>query len=373
MKKALVVFLILAVAGGLFAEISWGGNVSTGIGVGFDNTDADPTLGLIRSRGDNGFQVQFKASGKVATENYGTFTGDIGYRGSVGKFGATDGALTYNGFDAGRLTWAAPGSLGLTLAVGDGGPGGTGTMGGWNTTLTAGEGQGLAARLIPVTGLTIAASAVFGRAQTTFDKIVYAAGVKYALPDLLNVAANVNFDQTKGDKEKLNVAAGVDILPLVKAMGFTAMAFDALTRNGISAAKSDIGIGENIGFKTGDLSLSLGARQLFWGGDKDDAHEFIPMRFNLGVSYKVSDLITVGIDGRYVIGNTPGWNYRDAGNMSDLDWKKDKSALGISPYVTFSVGGPQIQLGYNLQNDMSKDKGAVTMQHLVYGTFNVNF
>jgi len=372
MKKALVVFLILAVAGGLFAEISWGGNVSTGIGFGWDDTDADGTLGLIRNRGDNGFQVQFKASGKVATENYGTFTGDIGFRGSVGKFGGSDGALTYGGFDAGRLTWVVPGSLGLTLAIGDGGPGGTGTMGDYDTTLDAGGGQGLAAQLKPIPGLTIAASAIFGRPQTTIDKVVYAAGVKYSAADLLDVAANVNYNQTKDDKKKLDAAFGVSILPIVKAMGFTALAFDVRTNNGIGANNSDIGVGERIGFKVADLSLTLRAKQLFWGGS-DPNPDFIPIKINLEANYKVSDLITVGIDGRYVIGNAPSFNYRNAGEIGDAGWNKGKAALGISPYVTLSVGGPSIQLGYNLQKDQSDGAAGKTLQHLIYGTFNVNF
>jgi len=377
MKKALVVFLILAVAGGLFAEISWSGNAQTGIGIGFDDTDADPILGMVRNRGENGLQLQFVMGGKVATENYGTFTGNIGFRGSYGRFGGADGAATMAWIEDPRLTWAVPGPLGLTLALGNGGPGGTGTMGDIDTNLDAGGGWGLAAQLKPVAGLTLAGSAIYGAAQKKLDELVYAFGAKYSAADLLDVAANVQFNQTKPDKEQLNFAAGVSILPIVKALGFSALAFDVRTNNGIGAASSDISVGERIGFNAGDLSLLLRANQLFWGGDNDAAHDFIPMKFNLEVGYKVSDLVKVGIDGRYIIGNKPAFNYRNAGEINGAGWNKDKSGLGISPYVQFSVGGPTILLGYNLQKEMTDGAapaaGAPTLQHLIYGTIHVNF
>jgi hypothetical protein len=377
MKKALVVFLILAVAGGLFAEITWGAGVSTGIGFGWDDTDADGTLGLIRNRGENGFRISFAMNGKVATEDYGTFSGVMGVRGQVGQFGGTDGAGAFEWTEDARLTWAAPGPLGLTLGVGAGGPGGTGTMGDIDTNLDAGGGAGLAAQLKPIAGLTIAASAIFGRAQTTLDKVVYAAGVKYSAADLLDVAANVQFNQAAtDDKQKMNVAAGVSILPIVKALGFNALAFDVRTNNGLSSSTSYLAIGERIGFAAGDLSLLLRARQLMWMGDDDGAHDFMPMKFNLEVGYTVSPLVKVGIDGRYITGNAPAFNYRNAGEMNDAGWNKDKVGLGVSPYVTFSVGGPSIQLGYNLQKDMSDPapaSGTRSLQHMVYGTFNVTF
>jgi len=378
MKKALVVFLILAVAGGLFAEFSWSGNLSSGIGVGFDDTDADPVLGIVRNRGENGLQVQFVFNGKVASENYGTVTGSLGFRGSLDRFGGADGTVTRAGIEDPRVKWELGGPLGLTLQIGAGGPAGTATMGGWNTTLTAGEGNGLAVQLKPVAGLTVAASAIFGLKQATFDQIVWAGGVRYDVPDLLSVAANLNFDQTKTDeKQKLNVAAGVSLAPLVKALGFTALAFDVRTANGLGSTTSDIGIGENIGFAAGDLSLSLGARQLLLYGTDDAAHDFIPMRYNLGVTYKVSDMVTLGIDGRYVIGATPDWNYRVPSEGFDLAWGKDKSGFGIAPYATFSLGGPTVQLGYNLRKDMTDGvapaAGAPTLQHLIYGTVSVNF
>jgi uncharacterized spore protein YtfJ len=378
MKKALVVFLILAVAGGLFAEVTFGGHAETGYGYGWDDTDADGTVGLIRGRGENGLRIGFTLSGKVVTENYGTFSGSLGLRHQVDRFGGADGNAYYlNFFEDPRLTWTTGNSIGLILGIGTGGPGGTGTMGDFDTNLDAGGGNGLAAQIKPIAGLTVAASAIFGRAQTTLDKIVYAAGVKYSATDLLDVAANVAYNQAAADdKEKLNAAFGVSILPIVKALGFSALAFDARTFDGIGGSKSYIGVGERIGFNAGDLSLLLRARQLFWGGDDDGAHDFIPMKFNLEVGYKVSDLIKVGIDGRYIIGNAPAFNFRNAGEINDAGWNKDKVGLGVSPYVAFSVGGPTITLGYNLQKDMSDPapaSGTRSLQHLIYGQIHASF
>jgi len=378
MKKALVVFLILAVAGGLFAEISWSGNAQTGVGVGFANEDGnEPVIGIMRNKGDNGLQLQFVMNGKVATENYGTFTGNIGFRGYYGgKFGG-DGTATMAWIEDPRLTWAAGGPLNLTLALGNGGPGGTGTMGDFDTNLDAGGGWGLAAQIKPITGLTIAASAIYGPAQKKLDEIVYAFGAKYSAADLLDVAANVKFDQTKDDKEKLNFAAGVSILPIVKGLGFTALAIDFQTANGLGSAKSDFRLGQRIGFKVGDLGLTLRACEFFWGGT-DPNPDFIPMKFNLEASYKVSDLVTIGLDGRYIIGNKPAFNWRNAGEINNAGWNKDQVGLGVSPYVNFNVGGPTITLGYNLQSDMSTNAqkpatGARSLQHLVYGQIHVSF
>jgi len=377
MKKALVVFLILAVAGGLFAEFSFSGHAQTGIGFGWDDTDADGTLGLIRNRGESGLRIGFTFSGKVATEDYGTFSGSLGLRHSVNQFGGDSNGYSLVYFEDPRLTWVVPGSLGLTLGIGTGGPGGTTTPGDIDTNLTAGEGQGLAAQLKPITGLTLAASAIFGRPQTTLDKVVYAFGAKYSLVDLLDIAANVNYDQTKDDKEKINFAAGVSILPIVKPLGFTALAFDFRTNNGFGGDNSDIGIGERIGFAAGDLSLLLRARQLLWmGKDDDKKHDFIPMHFYLEAGYKVSGLVKVGIDGKYIIGSKPAFNFRNAWEMNHAGWTKDAAGLGISPYVAFSVGGPTITLGYNLQKDMSDPaplSGTRSMQHLIYGQIHLSF
>jgi hypothetical protein len=356
----------------LFAEISWSGSAQAGYGVGFDNTDAPEVLGLVRNRGENGLRLGAVASGKVATENYGTFTGTFGLRTGMDKFGGAEGAKALELTDDTRLTWALS-TLPLTIALGQGGPGGTGTMGDYDTNLDAGGGWGIAAQLKPITGLTLAASAIYGPAQTTFDKITYAFGAKFSAADLLDVAANVNYNQTNADdKKKMNLAAGVSILPIVKAIGFSAMAFDVRTNNGLGANNSDIGVGARIGFGAAGLSLTLRARTLLWMGT-DPNPGFMPLKANVEASYKASDLITIGIDGRYIIGNAPAFNYRNAGEMNDAGWNKDKAGIGISPYVNFNVGGPVIKLGYNLQNDQSVGASGRTLQHLVYGTIEVSF
>jgi len=54
MKKALVVLLILAVAGGLFAQVSFNGSVETGLAVGFtDQEDSKAQVDFIQNRGDH--------------------------------------------------------------------------------------------------------------------------------------------------------------------------------------------------------------------------------------------------------------------------------------------------------------------------------
>jgi hypothetical protein len=261
----------------------------------------------------------------------------------------------------------------LVLAIGSGGPGGTGTMGAYDTNLDAGGGNGLAMQYKFTPALTFAASALFGRAQTTFDKVAYAAGIKYSAADLLAVAANVKYDQAAADKKQMNLAAGVSLAPLVSSLGFTALAFDATTDGtGFGAADSYIGVGESIGFKTGDLSLSLSAKELLWMGE--GSKDFLPWRVQLGISNPIGN-ITPAVQVRYVSGNAPALtNYQEAGELGDVAFGgKDKAGLGISPQLTFALGGPSLVVGYNLQMDMSDPKPAKSMTHLIYGAFSVSF
>jgi len=374
MKKALVVFLILAVAGGLFATPTVSASLSTGIGIGFDDTDAKAQVDFIRNRGESRWRVDLGLSTSGEKEGYGTY----GASGTVrfdlsGRFNTDGFTQTLNDF---RAFWA-PNSM-IRIEAGQGGSGGFGSMGGWDASNDAFGGNGVKIRINPIAGLSIGASLLSGGVKNVED-MAYAFGVKYTVTDLLAIVANAKFDPSQAESaEKLNFAAGVDfgILSALKTIGFTKLAVDARTANGFGGPKSNLGIGEAINFATGALSLSFGARQLLWMGDAATDPKYIPMRFQVGASYKATDIATVGAEVRYLMGNTVAGNYRNASEMNDVDFKGEKLVgLGISPYVTFNVG-PTIQLGYNLQKDMSDGAGsggAKTMTHLIYATVNVSF
>jgi len=378
MKKALVVFLALALAGGLFAAPTFTGSLSTGIGIGLtDDSDAKAQIDYIRNRGDNGIQADLGVNAAGSKEGYGSYGADITVRASLARFPANADWNNNNAWaiSGGKLWWT-PNDF-LRVDIGDGGPGGMGTMGGFDRSQDVLGGQGLKVKITPITGLTLGVNAFYGRAVKTPDTMKYGFGAKYAVANVLTAVANVTYDLAQTvDAKKFNFAAGVDLgaLSALKAIGFTKIAVDFVSDNGLGANNSDIGIGEAINFATGALSLSFGARQLIFTGT-DAAPGYIPMRFQLGATYKVSDIVSVGAEGRFLLGNVPSLNFRNAGEINDAAFGgKDSKGVGVSPYVQFNVG-PTIQVGYNLQMNMSDPTPATGKKasHLIYATVNVGF
>jgi hypothetical protein len=373
MKKALIVFLILAVAGGLFAQITWGGGVSTGFGVGFDdNDDSKPLVDYIRNRGEHGMRFDFTGNYAGAKEGYGTYGATLTLRGQVARF--TDGETFAFSFDGGRAWWQ-PNSL-LRFDVGDGGPGGFGTPGAIDTSMDVAGGNGLNIRLTPpVTGLTLVGTAFYGKAYKLFEDMSYGFGVKYEAANLILVVGDLVYNPAVA--AKIRIAAGANYLGL-SGLGLSKIAADVRTNN-LGESNSFIDIGEVVTFGKDALTLTAKARQALWLGD-GTPEVSIPMYLQGEVSYKITPEVTAGIEGRYTMGYIPDYNYRNAQEMGvpgeSAFSGKDKSGLGISPQITFNVG-PEIKLGYNLQMDMSKDKPSTTtgktMQHLIYGTVNFSF
>jgi len=382
MKKALVVFLILAVAGGLFAQLSFSGSVSTGFGIGFDDTDMKPLVDYIRDRGDQGLRadINFNYTGggpdKDGNPNpYGSWGAGLGVRGQVDKFATSTYAISING---GSLWWR-PNTLAY-IQLGSGGPNNYGTPGGLGSNQSIGDNAGLKLELTPLgnNNLRIGAHAFYGNvgALKNFEDMNYGLGVNFTQPSLLNVVANFRY-KAEQEKNKFDVNAGANFLGL-SSVGLTKLAADFGTRN-FGASNAYLGIGESITFKALEnlLTLDLSGQQFIWNGD--GTKEFIPMRYRAGLSY-VIDKITPAIQVQYSMGATPSFNYRNANEVGGVDSdasfdKKDNVALGVSPQVTFNFG-PTLVIGYNLQMDMSSPapaSGTRSLQHLIYGTVNISF
>jgi hypothetical protein len=385
MKKALVVFLILAVAGGLFAQTTakFTGSVQTGLGIGFDdNDDSKALVDFVRNRGEQGIRGDVTANISSGPDNqpYGAFGGEITLR--VRQDNILNKSADGNGIlakpDTSVKLWWVPNSF-VRLDVGKGGPGGYGTMGGIDRSQDTLDGNGLKITLTPVSGLTLGAHALYGASVKNLEDMELKFGAKYAVPSLLNVAANLYYlAANKADKaEKVRFGVGANYVGL-SAMGLTKIAADFGTY-GFGTDDFFMGVGEAVGFATGGLTLGVKAQQFIWLGE--GSKDVMPMLFQGDIAYKVSPVVTVGIEGRYKIGALPSYNYRNAGEIGGVDSvaafsAKDVAGLGISPQITFSVG-PTINVGYNLQMDMSKDKPATsagkTMQHLIYATAAISF
>jgi len=379
MKKALVVFLILAVAGGLFAQVTFSGAVNTGIGIGFDNQDdgASPLVNYIRDRGNNGIRAEINAS--YSGE------GDYGKYGAQAKLAAQADRFSGGpGFEAANYNlWWQPNSL-LKLHFGTDGGYDFGLPGGLGENFIRDWHQGLKILVTPGGGLSIGSQIFYGQNQdgrSSLDKLAYGIGVKYGL-DILDIVAlaklDTKADDSRPDTNGLNFGAGVNL----KLIPGLPIGLDVAGYNFLYSKTNYIGVGEKISYNIGALSLGLTAQEFFGLGD--DLEAFIPLLFQATLSYKASDVVSFGIEGRYVMGKAPNYNYRNASEVAGLGdgiasvFVKDnkKAALGVSPSVTFKVG-PEIKLGYNLQMDMTDGVKATeevkTMQHLIYAMFNLSF
>jgi len=213
------------------------------------------------------------------------------------------------------------------------------------------------------------------------DGLTYGFGVKYSLPSLLDINAQAQI-KAASDPAGLYFIAGAKFVG-VPGLGIAAELGGYDFSNSENKA---ISIGEKVDFSTGGLSLNVRAQQLIGMGS--ELEDFMPMLFHGEVSYAVSDVVSLGVQGRYLTGKIPNFNYRNAGEAGNYDihgftpstdvfFKDNKLAtLAISPEINFNVG-PKIKLGYNLQMDMSDgakaDADTRTLQHLIYAQFTVSF
>jgi hypothetical protein len=387
MKKALVILLILAVSGGVFAQVKFSGSVSTGFGIGFDdNDDSKPLVDYIRNRGENGINGTLNASytGGDADDPYGTFGANFNIAASAGKFDGSSIGLAQDGVNL----WWRPNSIAY-IQLGNGGPNNYGTPGGLGRNQSIGDNAGLKLELTPIgNNLKIGAHAFYGLAKKNFEDMNYGLGVNYTMPSLLNVVANFRYKPeetkdsegviTKSKDNKFDVTVGANFLGL-SAVGLTKLAADFGTYN-FGADNAFMGIGEAIQFKALEnlLVLDLSGQQYIWTGE--GTKDFIPMRYRAGLAYTINKIVPA-IQVQYTMGNIPNYNYRNANELGGVGEakhfnNKDLAALGVSPQLTFNFG-PTLMLGYNLQMDMSKDKPSTTtgktMQHLIYAQVAISF
>jgi len=390
MKKALIVLLILAVAGGLFAQttVKVTGSVQTGFAVGLTDEEGDagkPKVDYIRNRGEHGMRADIGVQVRSGADNspYGLFGADATLRARETSIFATDSSLT-QGLNAptANVFWQPNSAAWLQIGTG-GGDIYDVFASGAARDFDLFDSNGLKLRLTPIEGLDIGAQAYYGTPAYLFENMDFGFAVKYTAADLVAVLAKLRYFGKDGggigEDNNVDFSASANFLGL-SGLGLTKLAADVGTF-GLGTDDFFLGIGEKVGFTAAGLSLAVGAQQYMWMGDGDTALS-MPMQFMAEVGYKVSDLVSVGIEGRYNIGAKPKWSgnnqYRNAGEL-DIDWKdaamfagKDLAALGISPSVTFNLG-PTLILGYNLQMDMSKDTGDHTMTNTIYAGLNLAF
>ena len=367
MKRALIVLLLLAVTGGLFAQtLTWSGHVQSGVQVTIPN-DGDTTVSWFNWDNGGSYRLRLGAS----------------YTSADGKAGAA-GSLQMNadsiGIDQGRA-WVYPIDI-LRLQIGRGGPGGFGTIGSFDDGRGAGDANGLSAILTPVLdGASFSVGATIAPSNATFDNTRYNFGIKFGLPGLLNAAASMSYDGAgnAGDGQ-INAGAGVGILALNAASGesgLTTLAIDVSVEN-LTKDIPYLGIGPKVGFRvagvgSGDLSTTLQARIFLPLEDERDLDyavgldlqvPFNSVRFGLDVGFAGRGSLPGIDDTRHTINNPRGWDPVDK-SLGGTD-----PALNIRPWLSFNIGGATLETGWGIQTLLADE---VQMQHGIYARLNVGF
>jgi hypothetical protein len=206
MKKALVVLLILAVAGGVFAQdLKIGGKIFTGLRFQKVDSSANPTVGL--NNDDDDYPARWELTGDFTTENYGA---KFGLRND--NFTAFNNIGIYNAY-----VWAdfLQDIVNVKFGLIDDSVWATeGTEGFHNST-----GGGLRVELKPLTGLNVGFMVGLPTADgvnpTDSAKGPFFTDFEYVLPEtsigaeykssLFNLAAGLKFDSA-GDGFKIDGA-----------------------------------------------------------------------------------------------------------------------------------------------------------------------
>jgi len=368
MKKALIVLLILGVAGGLFAQVTWSGYVNTGIGFAKADDAEDPVFGLmgkdawtdgmrahlnvsyINDDGDGGFEGQFRANGNVGSTANNPYELRRAYAWSKSATGLLE-------FWGGRIDGTYySGNDGL---MGDD----------WFNSI------GLLANISPIDILTIglggyAPEALSGGLPWDGDGLTLFLGIAV---DAGIVGVHSQFHINKGSIDGyVTASAGLGVVDLglgvylwkLNEFG-DAGEFNFFAKVGLNVLD---GLGLNIGGAFGmsqadgtDPWMAFGA----WG---DFAIGIIKpalgVLYNSGSSY------------------LPGWGLAYGanwytGHYADVTYNKNFSYLTINPAVNFGIGPGNLEFGAVLNMDMgegnaagSSDKG---MSYAVYLDYSFSY
>ena len=348
MKKALIVLLALAVAGGLFAQVSFSGGVASGLLLNFD----DDGYGLYTSKSDAGDQYGHDF-GVSYTADSGNAGGNVGFTGGNGEWG----------FDSAKL-WFKPLDM-LTISGGSGGQGGFGTPGPIDPSNGANDLLGINFKLEPMAGLALGASV--GPADgLEFGDAAYALGVVYDMATVFKAVANLKYDGSGNEGDGLvNAAAGVEVSALSNIAGLVISA--ALSAEDV-ANLSDAGkltAGAKVGFKVADLGAGLSATLKVPVQESQELNA----KINADLSYPIG-AATAGLGVNYVLKGAGKTGKFEAGSV-DFDYSAaDTAALTIHPSVSFGVGGADLKVGYGLSATLGDE---MTLGHVIYTGFSIGF
>ena len=356
MKKALIVLLLLAlVAGGLFAQISFGAGVASGLLVAFD--ESGHTFYTSRWNGGSAYNYYFG----------GSYTAESGRAGgSIDFYGEEGGGWDFDG----SKIWFKPLDI-LTLSGGGGGLGGFGTPGPGGTGNSAADiGVGLSMLLEPMAGFALGAAVGPVEGGDVVGNALYAFGLKFAQSGLFDARANLSYNGAGNDGDgQVNAAAGVSISALSNIAGLGISA--NIRANNVTkfADKAEVTAGAQVGFKAGDLGTTLATRLFLPLGSKSTLNAAVGVDLsypigaataNLGVGYVLKGAVEGS--GKF---NPGRWDAIPIG-FSELN----SGALAINPYINFKVADVALRVGYGLATNIG---GTSKTKHEIYTGAAIDF
>jgi hypothetical protein len=325
MKKALIVLLILAIAGGLFAqELTFSGAVKTGLKITADDVNNGQDIGVSFYNDDAGKALRFDLNGAYTNNNYGVVFGlrtdvnngfGVNVHNAYGWFSFVDGIIKVSG------------------GIIDDGPWNTGGLEDYNDV----KGNGLRLEIIPITGLNIGLVLRAPVLNLNIKQFLSetAFGAKYE-SDLFWIAAGLILDSTAD-----GIEGPVEATPLLGDIGGDTpvpAAFDPVTGLFVPApliSDADHGLVFEAGAGVKPIpGLAVSVEAKAFNASKMNLYGYFIL--DEDVSYKLlSDKLTVGLKSyQYFWGSD--WSKNLSKNPDTID-DPLKPYVKLTPYVGYDV------------------------------------
>ena len=380
MKKVLVVLLILAVAGGAFAqELKFNGTVRGGLSVIFTNNDADDVV-LRQWNTREGYNSRFQLTGA-----YTNAAGNAGFNTTL----RWNNIMSGDPFDFSQAIPRAEAWFkildGMIEIRGGYVDNETvfNTNGGWGSALGSGVGGlGMQFNVNPINGLNLRFVVAPGNSATSNSpgvaiwKASYRFGAVYTMADVFTASALFRHTYQTTD-----LGLGVRILAL-KSAGFSILGVDFgmenLGQKGASGSDfMTLHIGERIEWASGDLTIGGRFKQSFRLGGTGTYADKPDLTFSAFGQYVIKQIVPrleVGFNIGQGIASNPRTGSYDAA-LGFNGYKKDTMNLSISPTVQFRLpdANSYIDLSYVLQAGFNPSGTKNNLRNTIAVNYGVNF
>ena len=415
MKKALVVLLILAVAGGVFAQVTFTGEIKTGVGILITDEENEDlsTMAVGMHSTDTDQAFRFDLNGAYTNAD-GTVGANVRIRGdarSQGGHNILSGDNDRNSLAGGQNVnatvqraegWLKAFDGMLTVKGGRMDSGGVfGSAGGIDTSWDIAAHIGMQAIVTPIPGLDITVAAhmpnynyyLFDTPDRTGR---YHFAFNYLMPNVFSFLGHLRVGNG-WFYDSLDAMGAVKIFALAPS-GITTcivdFAFIDLSKR--TAAKfTTIQIGEKVEYVAAPLTVGGRFLQQIRIFEDDAPDSYVPdLTFYVWVQYAMGQIVprldlgfnvgsakfsktTFGAGGAAIQQN---YDFRKWDGIAKGQFTEDCSNLQIRPNVQFRFGGTSnanyIELGYAAFVDLSKDAKDIfgkSMAHNIYADYKVSF